>query len=484
MTAPSPDIPSMRILLVDDDDIVADAVAAYLRAEGHKTIRARSGEEALDILSREASESDPLQCAILDVSLPGADGLETLRRLQKERPDIAVIMLTGFGAIDQAVRALRAGAVDYLTKPLVDQELRLALQRAAQRHAIASENVNLRRRLGSTTALASVVGADPRMLNALELIRSVAPTRTTVLMCGESGSGKSLLARELHRLSPRRDHPFVELSCGSIPETLLESELFGHVKGAFTGAHADKTGRFLAADKGSIFLDEINSASPAMQLKLLRVLQERRFEPVGSSSTLEVDVRVILASNQPLEALVASGAFRQDLYYRINVVRIDLPPLRDRPADVEPLALHFLRKQSEALSKQIVAISPDALDLLRHYPFPGNVRELENIIERAAVLTHESTITVADLPPHVRDPRANAPLALAHHANSPSPDDPDTPWTPIPLDEALKEPERRIILKALQANDWNRTLTAEQLGINRTTLYKKMKSLGIDRACA
>ncbi len=484
MTKPSPDIAPLRILLVDDDDIVADAVAAFLRAEGHKPLRARSGEDALELLARDASDAAAIQCAILDVSLPGADGLETLRRMQKERPDVAVVMLTGFGAIDQAVRALRAGAVDYLTKPLVDQELRLALQRAAQRHALASENVSLRRRLGSSNALAGVVGADPRMLNALDLIRSVAPARTTVLMCGESGSGKSLLARELHRLSPRRDQPFVELSCGSIPETLLESELFGHVKGAFTGAHADKTGRFLAADKGSIFLDEINSASPAMQLKLLRVLQERKFEPVGSSATLEVDARVILASNQPLEALVASGHFRQDLYYRINVVRIDLPPLRDRPADVEPLALHFLRKQCETLSKQIVAIAPDALELLRRYTFPGNVRELENIIERAAVLTREPTISVADLPPHVRDPRADTRLSLAPHASTHAHDDLDAPWTPIPLDVALREPERRIILKALEANDWNRTITAEQLGINRTTLYKKMKSLGIDRACA
>ncbi len=476
-----PDTVPLRILIIDDDDIVADAVGAFLVAEGHSVARATSGENALDKLASDDRDHEPFQAAILDVSLPGIDGLETLRRMQRARPDVAVVMLTGFGAIEHAVRALRAGAVDYLTKPLVDQELRLALQRAAQRNALASENVSLRRRLSADAALARVVGTDQRMLRALDLIQSVAPARTTVLMCGESGSGKSLLARELHRLSPRRDHPFVELSCGSIPETLLESELFGHVKGAYTGAHADKPGRFLAADKGSIFLDEINSASPAMQLKLLRVLQERRFEPVGSSQTIEVDVRVILASNQPLESLVAGGQFRQDLYYRINVVRVDLPALRDRPSDIEPLALHFLRRQCALLEKQIVAIAPEALELLRSYPFPGNVRELENIIERAAVLTRGATITPDDLPPQLLDP--DAPASLPLHARARA-NDPHEPWVPMPLDEALREPERRIILRALEANDWNRTITAEQLGINRTTLYKKMKSLGIDRACA
>lgn len=478
-----PDVAHLRILIVDDDEIVADAVGAFLRSEGHRVTRARSGEAALDALTADTSSDDPIQAAILDVSLPGIDGLETLRRMQRARPDVAVVMLTGFGAIEQAVRALRTGAVDYLTKPLVDQELRLALQRAAQRNALASENVFLRRRLTADAALARVVGADQRMLRALDLIQSVAPARTTVLMCGESGSGKSLIARELHRLSPRRDQPFVELSCGSIPETLLESELFGHTKGAFTGAHADKIGRFLAADKGSIFLDEINSASPGMQLKLLRVLQERRFEPVGSSQTTEVDVRVILASNQPLEALVASGHFRQDLYYRINVVRVDLPPLRDRPADIEPLALHFLRRQCALLEKQIVAIAPEAMRLLLDYQFPGNVRELENVIERAAVLTRGATILPEDLPPQLLDPKTPAALLFAHN-RAQGRADADAPWAPITLDEALREPERRIILKALEANEWNRTVTAEQLGINRTTLYKKMKALGIDRACA
>jgi DNA-binding NtrC family response regulator len=276
----------------------------------------------------------------------------------------------------------------------------------------------------------------------------------------------------------------VELACGSIPETLLESELFGHTKGAFTGAHADKQGKFLAAHGGTLFLDEINSASPGMQLKLLRVLQERKFEPVGSNETIEVDVRVVLASNQPLEELVAKGSFRQDLYYRINVVRIDLPPLRDRSCDIPPLAKHFLEKHAKELGKQLVGFSDEALAALERYAFPGNVRELENIVERAAVLSTRPTIGLDDLPAMVVDGGASPLLARLHGSDEflgvESIDAPRTPWTPTHLAVALEEPERRIIRKALDANDWNRQKTAEDLGINRTTLYKKMRSLGLD----
>lgn len=333
------------------------------------------------------------------------------------------------------------------------------------------------------------------MLRVVELIRAVACARTTVLMSGESGTGKSRIAHAIHSLSPRRDKPFVELSCGSIPETLLESELFGHVKGAFTGAHAEKAGRFLAANQGTIFLDEINSASPGMQLKLLRVLQERKFEPVGGTQTIEVDVRVVLASNQPLETLVADGRFRQDLYYRINVVKIELPPLRERTSDIALLAAHFLTKHAGDLGKQIVGYSPDAMSVLLRYSYPGNVRELQNIIERAAVLTRAATIGLDDLPEHVL---ANSSVSFAPGAKpaaaqsvveaQPSgagqgagaPPEELGPWKAIPLEAALQESERAIILRALKANNWNRQKTSDDLKINRTTLYKKMKQLGID----
>jgi transcriptional regulator with PAS, ATPase and Fis domain len=298
-------------------------------------------------------------------------------------------------------------------------------------------------------------------------------------MCGESGTGKSLIARAVHRNSPRKDKPFVEISCGSIPDTLLESELFGHVKGAFTGAHTDKPGRFLAAHEGTLFLDEINSASPGMQLKLLRVLQERTFEPVGSNETVSVDVRVILASNQPLEDLVARGEFRQDLYYRINVVMIQLPPLRDRVGDIPLLAEHFLAIKAKEVGKQVTGFTNGALSALRGYAWPGNARELENIIERAVVLTKSPRIDVADLPANVVENVTGGLLPPQASAGE------SGPWSigeysPMPLRKALEEPEKQIILAALEANDWNRQKTAEALDINRTTLYKKIKQYGLE----
>ncbi|MBL8765364.1 MAG: sigma-54-dependent Fis family transcriptional regulator [Phycisphaerae bacterium] len=479
--------PRPRVLLVDDDPIVADSLAEFLSREGYAPSTALHAEEALSLLDAAenpelGAEANPFAVVVTDIVMPGMNGLELLRAMSRRFPGVGAVILTAYGTIEQAVEAIRGGAADYLTKPVVESELRLSLERALRQHALRSENVSLRRRLDDRHTLEGIVGADYRMQKVFELVAAVAPTKTTVLMTGESGVGKSLVAHAIHRRSPRKDKPFVELACGSIPETLLESELFGHVKGSFTGAHADKQGKFLAADGGTIFLDEINSASPGMQLKLLRVLQERKFEPVGSNQTLEVDVRVVLASNQPLEQLVAAGTFRQDLYYRINVVKIELPPLRDRVSDVAMLAEHFLKHHAAQLGKALTGFAPDALDALRRYAFPGNVRELQNIIERAAVLTRSNRITIDDLPEHVARPGAGpgpagepAPLIRAdgHHASA-----------PLPLEQALREPERQIVLAALRAARGNRTRAAEQLGINRTTLYKKMRSLGIDPADA
>jgi DNA-binding NtrC family response regulator len=475
-----------RILVVDDDPIVGDSLSEFLRGEGCETRTAHDWPEALaalDEAEREvhgpASPPRPFDVVICDVSLPSGSGLDLLRQIGERHPAVVVIMLTGYGTIEAAVEALRRGASDYLTKPLVDAELRMSLERALKQRELLAENTLLRRQLDGRYGLDNIVGADHRMMRLYELIEAVAPSRTTVLMTGESGVGKSLIAHAIHLRSPRRDKAYVELSCGSIPETLLESELFGHVKGAFTGAHADKMGRFLAADGGTIFLDEINSASPGMQLKLLRVLQERRFEPVGSTKTVEVDARVVLASNQPLEELVAAGQFRQDLYYRINVVKIEIPPLRDRISDIPLLAAHFLEEHAKELGRQITGFSEEAMDALRRYPYPGNVRELENIVERAAVLSRRPTITLDDLPPQVSGEEAPGPLAARATGRDERADD---PWEPMPLVDALRGPERRIILKALQANDWNRQKTADDLGINRTTLYKKMKTYGLDQA--
>ncbi len=465
-----------RILVVDDDPIVAGSLAAFFEREGHGALAVHGADAALDaIAAGEDAPEGPFGIVFCDLNLPRMTGIELLNRITALGRGIGVVMVTGYGTIETAVEALRLGAVDYLTKPIVDEELRLALDRARRHRALRTENMRLRGRTETAVPLDGIVGQDPRMQRIFEIVRAVAPSRTTVLMTGESGVGKSLIAGAIHRASPRRDKPYVELSCGSIPETLLESELFGHVKGAFTGAHADKAGRFLAADGGTLFLDEINSASPGMQLKLLRVLQERRFEPVGSNETIEVDVRVVLASNQPLEELVARGQFRQDLYYRINVVKIEVPPLRERAADVPALAERFLAEQGAELGKAFAGFTAEAMDALRRYPYPGNVRELSNIIEHAAVLSRGQTIGIEDLPAHVVEPVAPR---LSLPAGPAAPD--EGPWTPMTLAEAMIDPERRIILRALEANGWNRTVTAEQLGINRTTLYKKMRALGID----
>ena len=482
---------SARILIVDDDPVVAESLAEFLQAEGHCAVTAPDAAEALAILAdsdgpRAKAGAQPFNVMISDVSLPGMDGIELLRRVIKSYPRTVPVMLTGYGTIESAVQALRLGASDYLTKPVVDSELRLSLERALRQQALLAENQALKSQLDTRLGLGHIIGADHRMQKVFDLIEAVAPSRTTVLMGGESGVGKSLIAHAIHHASPRKGKPFVELSCGSIPETLLESELFGHVKGAFTGAHADKAGRFLAASGGTIFLDEINSASPAMQLKLLRVLQERRFEPVGSTQTVEVDVRIILASNQPLEKLVADGSFRQDLYYRINVVRIELPPLRDRLGDIPLLANHFLQHYAAELGKQLTGFAPEAMDLLRRYRYPGNIRELQNIIERAAVLSRRPTIVPEDLPPQLLEAGAGLPASPGAPGDAPRPfslptaDDDIAPWIPTKLEDALRDPERRILTRALKANHWNRQKTADQLGINRTTLYKKMKLHGIE----
>ncbi len=494
-----------RILIVDDDPIVAESLCEFLQSEGYKTTTALNGEEAISTLVAAEKQASPLAppfaLVISDVAMPGIDGIELLRRIVKHHPGTVVLMLTGYGTIESAVQAVRLGAADYLTKPVVDDELRIALERALRQQALLAENRSLKQQLDARYGLDSIVGSDPRMIKTYDLITAVAPTKTTVLMTGESGTGKSLIAHAIHHRSPRKGKPFVELSCGSIPETLLESELFGHTKGAFTGAHADKVGKFLAASGGTLFLDEINSASPAMQLKLLRVLQERRFEPVGSNQTIEVDVRVILASNQPLEDLVARGLFRQDLYYRINVVKIELPPLRDRVSDIVMLAEHFLKLHAAQNGKTMAGFDPAAMDLLRRYTFPGNVRELSNIVERAVVLSRSPTVKPEDFPPHVitnapivggfaagssgpipfgarplggQSFGAQQPTGAAPHAGS------DGEEETLSLESSMKEPERQIILQALKSTNWNKLKAAEVLKINRTTLYKKMKRLNID----
>ncbi len=466
-----------RVLVVDDDAIVRRSLIDFLHAEQLHAEGVHDVRSALSLLDAATKAGEPFDLVLTDVAMPERDGRELLREMSRRHPSTAVVMLTAYGTIESAVDALRLGAVDFLTKPVLDDELRLAVERGLRHRALLAENEHLHRQLEARDGLDGVLGQDPAMLRVHDLVRAVATAKSTVLMSGESGTGKSLVARAIHRLSPRSGGPFVELSCGSIPETLLESELFGHVKGAFTGAHTDKIGRFHAARGGTLFLDEINSASPSMQLKLLRVLQEKKFEPVGSTTTLETDARVLLATNQPLEALIEAGTFREDLYYRINVVQIDLPPLRERPGDIALLVRKFMDTSSAEVGKLVTGIDDEALQALLAYRFPGNVRELQNIIERAVVLTQAQTITAADLPEHVRTGRPGTRRA----SGSVQPmDSGDEAWTARPLADLMREPERAIILRALEANEWNRQKTADDLAINRTTLYKKMRQLDID----
>jgi DNA-binding NtrC family response regulator len=466
-----------RLLLVDDDPLIVNSLSEFLRGEGYQVDNAPDGATAVEMLG-----ASRYNLVITDVNMPRTNGLELLRTIRNQHPDVVILVITGYGTIENAVEAVKMGAFEYLTKPIIDDEIRVTIEKALKQQTLLSENFRLKEQLGLRYGLDNIVGHDYKMLKIFDLVEAVADSRTTVLMTGESGVGKSLVARAIHHRSPRAAKPFVEVSCGSIPESLLESELFGHVKGSFTGATYDKQGRFLAADGGTIFLDEINSASPAFQVKLLRVLQERKFEPVGSNQTVTVDARVILASNQDLAKLVEQGQFRQDLYYRINVVNIILPPLRQRLGDIPLLAEAFLKKLTQELGRKTVGFTPEAMDIMCRYTWPGNVRELENAVERAVVLSRRPLIAPDDLPQQILDATASAGglMAAQAHKNGSGGGNPFEPWVPTSLDKALETPEKQILLAALKANQWNRQETAEQLDINRTTLYKKMKRYGLD----
>jgi DNA-binding NtrC family response regulator len=402
---------------------------------------------------------------LCDIRLGDGDGFEVLSWCRKNKPELTVILLTGYGSVDTAIDALRAGAFDLLTKPLIDDELLLAIERALSQREVLEENQKLKAQLDLRFGLENIVGHDHRMLKVFDMVDRIADTRATVLITGESGTGKSLLARAIHRRSSRRDQPFVEVACGAMPETLLESELFGHAAGAFTGAVADKIGKFTQANKGTIFLDEIGTASASLQVKLLRVLQELEFEPVGSTKTQKVDTRVILATNENLSKAVAEGRFRQDLFYRINVINIELPALRERLADIQQLAMHFLNRTCEEAGKKMLGFTDEALQVMQRYNWPGNVRELQNVVERAVLLGRGPKVTLEDLPSTLT---VGQPVGVEQLSGK-------------ALKEALEAPERAIILDMLQKHDWNRNATADALGINRTTLYKKMKRLGLDK---
>lgn len=475
-----------RLLIADDDQWLLESMAQWLTGEGYSVQTANSIEQTTKMLAKESF--DLLLC---DVRFDDGDGIALLRKVRKRFPHLPVLMMTGYAGPDAARESVAAGAFELLTKPIIDDELQTAITRALQQKDIADENERLKEALDRRFGLESIVSHDLRMLKIFEMIDNVADSRASILITGENGTGKSMIARAIHKKSSRRNAPFVEVACGALPDTLLESELFGHMAGSFTGATHNKIGKFQLSDKGTIFLDEIGTATQALQVKLLRVLQELQFEPLGGTETISVDTRTILATNENLDTAVAEGRFRQDLFYRVNVILIELPSLRERPDDIPLLAEHFLRTARKEFARDVEGFTASAMNTMLSHTWPGNIRELENVIQRAVLLTKSRNIDCESLPRSVlgaskSNAQSNAgssnsfhttPPSQVHNLNSVTNHAAAIHQT---LSEALEGPERRIILEVLKANDWNRNVTADQLGINRTTLYKKMKKLGIE----
>jgi two-component system nitrogen regulation response regulator NtrX len=446
--------PRAHLLIVDDEAGIRESLSSILREEGYHVEAVGSAEEALD----RAAAGD-LELMLLDVWLPGMDGLEALSRLQATPRPPAVIMISGHGTIETAVRATKLGAFDFIEKPLSLEKIIVLVRNAIQQRRLLEENLLLRTELSHRY---QVIGNSVPMKALRQQIAVTAPTNGRVLIYGESGTGKELVAHALHAASLRTKGPFVEVNCAAIPEELIESELFGHLKGSFTGATEDKTGKFEKADSGTLFLDEIGDMSLRTQSKVLRVLEEQRFEPVGSNETMHVDVRVIAATNKNLEQEIARGSFRQDLFYRLNVIPFFVPPLRDRREDIPTLAKYFLRDFSSAYGKNTRELSDSAMEILVRYPWPGNVRELRNLVERLVIVCPHPRIEPHHLPPELFRGAAESP---------------NQPYST--LHEARSAYEREFILRKLQEHRWNMTQTATALGLERSHLYRKMKSLGI-----
>jgi DNA-binding NtrC family response regulator len=441
----------IKILVVDDEAIIRESLRDWLGDVGYQALTAENGFQALEIIEKEKPG-----VAIVDLVMPGMDGIELLKRAKEISPSIEVIIITAYGSIPTAIAAMKEGAYDYLEKPFCPEKAELLIDRLAEHQRLLEENISLHQKLEKRYRFENIIAKSPKMRQLIEVIKVVAKSNATALITGESGTGKELVARAIHSQSYRKDKPLVAVSCSALSESLLESELFGHEKGSFTGAYAQKKGKFEVANRGTLFLDEIGEMSANIQVHLLRVLEEKEFTRVGGNEPIKVDVRVISATNKDMKEAVATGQFREDLYYRLNVVTIELPPLRDRKEDIPLLADHFLKKFAVENQKEIAGFSPDATDFLLKYDWPGNVRELENAIERAIILAKKPLIEFPDLP-RGKLIRAGSPQQV----------------------QTLKEVEKNHILDVLTRAHRNYSQAARILGVSRMTLYNKARALGL-----
>lgn len=452
------------ILIVDDELSMREFLQILLAKEGYGVLMADGGEKALGVI-----EQEPYDLMLCDMRMPRVGGIEVLKKSRERHPDAPVIIITAYSSSESAIEAMKVGAYDYIQKPFQVDDIKLIIHNALEKRRLLAENVKLKEDLYRKYQLDNLVGRSEAMLKVYELIHKVAPSKANVLISGESGTGKELVARAIHFNGPRRDAPFVTVNCGAIPENLLESELFGHKKGSFTGAIANKRGLFEAANEGTIFLDEIGELDKNLQVKILRVAQDRTFTPVGGTEELEVDVRVISATNKDLEEQVRLGNFREDLYWRLNVIQIKLPPLRERSDDIPRLAVHFLEKYAKEQGKEIGKISAGAIALLENYEYQGNVRELENIIERAVALETTGVITPQSLPARLQAAsQPCAPLTM------------DIPPDGIDLEKTLDEIEKNMLLQAIQMSDGVKTKAADLLKLSFRSLRYRLDKHGIE----
>ncbi len=455
-----------RILVIDDEEVIRKALSRYLEAEGYEVLLARDGKEGLARFSEGG-----VDLALVDLMMPEVSGHDVVKAMRKQAPDALAIIMTAYGTIPSAVDAIRSGAYHYVTKPFELDEIGTLIKKALDYRRVMEENVELKRKLEQRDHFDKFVGQSSQIRQVFDIVSKVAETDSTVLILGESGTGKELVARSIHEQSARRKKPLIAINCAAMPEGLLESEFFGHVKGAFTGAASNREGKFSQADGGTIFLDEIADMSPKLQVKLLRVLQERHFEPVGSNEVKEVDVRVIAATNKNLEKMVQDGSFREDLYYRLNVIPIEIPPLRERKSDIPLLMQYFLERFSSQNGVEKIATDSEVKKCLLDYSWPGNVRELENMMERLVVLNHSGNITMEDLPPTLWSGMVMNTVPQM-----------DIPDDGVSFKDLVNNYERDLIVSALNKTEWNKNQAANLLGLNRTTLIEKIKKQGIVRS--